>query len=217
MTNQLIKNIECEDFYQNIIKFEPNINNLKFKTIPDKNLYNKCKIIGFYGSQSRGKTFLLERLFNQYENIEFLEKYFLRFDNLYKIKELKFKILQYNEGKKSTKKEAIIDYINKVIENSNKKIDELYKKFVDLGKILDIKTTAPFDKTETPLSINIKSTGNLILLDIHSKDVIFEKNYKYNYEKLNINNEVVNNFKRFQKIINNFILRYSKFIIYVTN
>ena len=216
-----IKKINYKEFYESIIKI--NLNNKGDKIFePIKQNFVKknfkYKIIGFYGSKIKGKTILLSRLLKQYENFEYFQKFnsssFFWED---KVRNFTFKKKLYeNSIKKYRNNENKIEYINEMIKKYENKYNLYDEKVIKMIKKLEEIYKSPINYADTPLSINIKSIYNLILIDTSNKKKLLHEINDYDYKTIN-NNEILNDLKRISKIINQFILTYSNYIIYVTD
>ena len=219
--NKNIKLIGYMDFYETIIKINLNNKDDKIFEPIKQNFENKefkYKIVGFYGSKIKGKTILFERLLKQYENFEFFQK-INSFEFLFD-KNLTFFSLQKHLYEKSLEQfsndEKKCEYIKKMIQKFENKINSLQEKLNKIKIRLKNIEKAPINYSHTPLSLNSKSISNLILLDTSNKKQFLHEINEFNYKTIN-NSEILNNLKRIGKIINQFILTYSNFIIYVTN
>lgn len=216
-----IKKINYKEFYESIIKINLNNQGDKiFEPIKQNFVKNnfKYKIIGFYGSKVKGKTISFSRLLKQYENFEYFQKFnsskFLmeKIVKKFKIKKKLYEdsIKDYNNDKNK------IEYIKKIIRNYENKYNLYNEKVNEMTTKSNKIYETPINYADTPLSINIKSIYNLILIDTSNKKKLFHEINDYDYKIIN-NNEILNNLKRSSKIINQFILTYSNYIIYVTN
>ena len=216
-----IKKINYKEFYESIIKI--NLNNKGDKIFePIKQNFVKknfkYKIIGFYGSKIKGKTILLSRLIKQYENLEYFQKFnsstFFLED---KAKKFKFiKKLYEDSLKQYSNNKNKIEYINEMIKKYENKYNLYDEKVIKMTTKLENIYKTPINYADTPLSINIKSIYNLILIDTSNKKKLLHEINDYDYKTIN-NNEILNDLKRISKIINQFILTYSNYIIYVTD
>ena len=216
-----IKKIDYKEFYESIIKI--NLNNKGDKIFePIKQNFVKknfkYKIIGFYGSKIKGKTILLSRLIKQYENLEYFQKFnsstFFLED---KAKKFKFiKKLYEDSLKQYSNDKNKIEYINEMIEKYENKYNLYKEKVYKMATKSENIYKTPINYADTPLSINIKSIYNLILIDTSNKKKLLHEINDYDYKTIN-NNEILNDLKRISKIINQFILTYSNYIIYVTD
>ena len=219
--NKNIKLIGYMDFYETIIKINLNNKDDKIFEPIKQNFENKefkYKIVGFYGSKIKGKTILFERLLKQYENIDVFQKinsYEFLFEKNLKIFSLK-KQLYEKSLEHFSNDEKKCEYIKKMIQKFENKKNSLQEKLNDIKIRLDNIVKAPINYSHTPLSLNSKSISNLILLDTSNKKQFLHEINEFNYKTIN-NSEILNNLKRIGKIINQFILTYSNFIIYVTN
>ena len=219
--NKIIKLIGYMDFYETIIKINLNNKDDKIFEPIKQNFENKefkYKIVGFYGSKIKGKTILFERLLKQYENFEFFQKknsFKFLFDKNFKFFSLQ-KYLYEKSLEQFSNDEKKCEYIKKMIQKFENKINSLQEKLKKIKIRLKNIEKAPINYSHTPLSLNSKSISNLILLDTSNKKQFLHEINEFNYKTIN-NSEILNNLKRIGKIINQFILTYSNFIIYVTN
>ena len=216
-----IRKINYKEFYESIIKI--NLNNQGDKIFePIKQNFVKknfkYKIIGFYGSKVKGKTILFSRLLKQYENFEYFQKFnSSKFLWEKKVKKFKLKKQLYEDSIKDYRNNKNkIEYINEMIEKYENKYNLYKEKVYKMATKSENIYKTPINYADTPLSINIKSIYNLILIDTSNKKKLFHEINDYDYKIIN-NNEILNNLKRISKIINQFILTYSNYIIYVTD
>ena len=216
-----IKKINYKEFYETIIKINLNNKGEKIFEPIKQNFVKKnfkYKIIGFYGSKIKGKTILLSRLLKQFENLEYFQKFnsssFFWED---KVKYFnKMKKLYENSIKQYRTDKNKIEYINEMIEKYENKYNLYNEKVIKMATKLENIYKTPINYADTPLSINIKSIYNLILIDTSNKKKLLHEINDYDYKTIN-NNEILNDLKRISKIINQFILTYSNYIIYVTD
>ena len=219
-TNE-IRKINYKEFYESIIKI--NLNNQGDKIFePIKQNFVKknfkYKIIGFYGSKVKGKTILFSRLLKQYENFEYFQKFnSSNFLMEKKVKSFALKKQLYEDSIKNyINDKNKIEYIKKIIRNYENTYNLYNEKVKKMARKSENIYETPINYADTPLSINIKSIYNLILIDTSNKKKLFHEINDYDYKTIN-NNEILNNLKRISKIINQFILTYSNYIIYVTD